>query len=114
MIQITERPGQTYLVEGETTARVGGEFLDAMNGGFWGVVQIINHDDSEATEKELEDRVAPNVAGASGDQYVGGHPGLLQPVPQEARPRQLREAKQTSEPARGDRRPDSRTREWTV
>ncbi|PKH69527.1 hypothetical protein CRG98_050106, partial [Punica granatum] len=68
---------QGYLVEGEITAKPARELLDAVNGDFGGVVQVIDYDDPETTEKELEHRVTPNVAGASGHQYARGHFQLI-------------------------------------
>lgn len=54
-------------------AEIGGEFFDSVNGGFGGVVEIVDDDGLEAAEEELEHGVAADVTGSAGDQNAFRH-----------------------------------------
>lgn len=62
------RKAEEYLVKHEILAELPGELGDALDGDLGGVVEVVDHDDLVASQEELQDGVAPDVACAAGDQ----------------------------------------------
>lgn len=61
------------LVENEVAARLRREFLNAANGDFGGVVEVVDDNHPESSQQELKNGVAANISGTAGDQYALCH-----------------------------------------
>lgn len=72
-VKLSGRWTAAHLVEGEVAAQLAGELLHPLDGYLGGVVKVVDHDGLITSKEKLEHSVAPDVAGATGDEDGAGH-----------------------------------------
>lgn len=55
-------------MKGKVTGEITGEFLDSVDGYLRRIIKVIHHDDFVTAKKKLEDCMAADVTGSTGNQ----------------------------------------------